>query len=60
LEGEDPVGMAIYWARRCGVAPKAISTALGDQSPKQIGYLYSKMAARPAKDPEKAQRLELP
>jgi len=60
LEGEDPVSMAVYWARHCGVAPKAISTVLGNQSPKQIGYLYSKMAARMAKDPGKGQRLELP
>jgi putative transposase len=60
LEGEDPVGVAVYWARQCGVAPKAISTVLPDQSPKQIGYLYSKMVARLAKDPEKAQRLQLP
>jgi len=60
LEGEDPVEMAIYWARNCGVAPKAISTVLVNQSPKQIGFRYSKLAARLTRDPKKAQRLELP
>jgi REP element-mobilizing transposase RayT len=60
LEGEDPVDMAIYWARQCGVAPKAIATVLEDQSPKQIGYRYSRIAAKMAEDPDRAKRMTLP
>lgn len=60
LEGEDPVHMAIYWARHCGVAPKAISTILETTTPGQVGRIYARMSARMAQDPERARRLELP
>jgi REP-associated tyrosine transposase len=60
LEGEDPLDMAIYWARHCGVAPKAISTVLQDHNPKQISKRFGRMTERLALDPAKARRLKLP
>jgi putative transposase len=36
LRGEDPAKVAIYWARQCGVTPRAIARALGMKSARPV------------------------
>jgi hypothetical protein len=60
LGGEDPKLVAMYWARQCGIWPRAISLVLKDTSPYQVSQAVRGLKTRLSKDPELAQRLRLP
>lgn len=60
LGGEDPRMVAMYWARQCGVSPRAISAVLGDTSPDQVRQQLHHFKARLKEHPELAARLPLP
>lgn len=60
LAGEDPELVAMYWARQCGVSPRAISAVLGGKSPAQVRQLLHQFKERLAKNPDLAKHLPLP
>jgi len=51
LSGEDPTHVAIYWARQCGVSPRAMAKVLKHKDSyevRQILYsLKSRLTANP-------------
>jgi putative transposase len=59
LCGEDPRVIAMYWARQCGIVPRAIARAL-DQPVEEVRNELRRLAGRLAKDPTLKQRLALP
>lgn len=61
LGDEDPVQVAIYWARLRGVSPRAMALTLGESySISQIKNALFRMQSRVATDPGLAARLGVP
>ena len=60
LAGEDPEGVAMYWARQCGVSPRAISAVVGNKSPAQVSMAVRRLKARIEGDSALAEKLRLP
>ena len=60
LQGEDATLVALYWARNCGITPKAIALVLEDRSSHQVSQSTSKFAARLRKNPTLARVLAIP
>jgi hypothetical protein len=50
LAGEDPVPVAVYWARRCGIAPRVLAKALG-LPPQEVRQMLRAFTRRLAKEP---------
>lgn len=59
LGGVDPTTVAMYWARQCGVSPRAIASVLGDQTPTQVGRAILKFKKRLEGDADLSKRLQL-
>ena len=51
LRGEDPAKVAMYWARQCGVTPRAIARALGLASTQEVRNALHAMKARLEREP---------
>jgi REP element-mobilizing transposase RayT len=51
LRGEDPAKVAMYWARQCGVTPRAIARALGLASTREVRDALHAMKVRLGRDP---------
>ncbi len=51
LRGEDPVKVAMYWARQSGVAPRAIAKALGLRSSREVSDLLYALKERLKQEP---------
>jgi REP element-mobilizing transposase RayT len=58
--GEDPRVVAMYWARQCGISPRAIVAVLGDVSSAQVGKQVLRLRSKVNQDPSLAKRLSLP
>jgi REP element-mobilizing transposase RayT len=52
LKGENPTKVAIYWARQCGVTPRAIARALGLKSTQEIRDVLHALKIRLRRDPD--------
>lgn len=60
LGGEDPVQAAMYWARQCGVTPRAMAVVLEQRSPQWIRRTLWDLGEELRQDPDRARRLALP
>ena len=60
LAGQDPTVVAMYWARQCGISPRAISSILGDRSPVQVSHTVSDFRSKVSKNPDLEKHLRLP
>jgi hypothetical protein len=60
LCGEDPVEVAIYWARQCGIAPRVMARALGLKDSSDIRQMLSRFSKRMAKEPSLARLSSVP
>lgn len=59
LRGEDPVLVAMHWARDIGVTPRAIAKCLGYPATERIRKQLFKFQKRLREDPELRERLAL-
>jgi len=50
LRGEDPAKVAMYWARQCGVTPRAIARALGLASTQEVRNVLHALKERLPRD----------
>jgi putative transposase len=60
LEGEEPLKVAIYWARSAGVVPRAIAHALGMRTTQSVRSIVHDFKERLAAEPALARVLTLP
>ena len=60
LEGEDPLTVAIYWAKQSGVPPRAMALALGDPNSGRVRAALHRFEAKLKANPGLAERLPLP
>lgn len=56
----DPTHLAIWWARQCGISPRAITKALGSANPKAVYWTARGISKRMAAHPELRERLPVP
>jgi REP element-mobilizing transposase RayT len=56
----DPMALAIYWARKCGISPRAIAQVLGINDAREIGRILKKLSARMRDEAGLEARLALP
>ena len=60
LEGEDPLTIAIYWAKQCGVPPRAMALALGNPTSARVRATLHRFEVKLKENPALAERLPLP
>jgi REP element-mobilizing transposase RayT len=60
LQGEDPVMVAIYWGRQCGITPAAMARVLETLTAPQIRVQLCRFKKELEKDPARAQLLACP
>jgi len=58
--GETAESVAIYWAKECGIPPRAMAHALGESSTGRIRTAQYRMEVKLRKDPGLALRFPLP
>lgn len=60
LAGEDPVEVAVYWARQCGIAPRVMARVLGLQDSTDIRQMLSRFSRRMTKEVSLARLRSIP
>jgi putative transposase len=60
LAGEDPKAVAMYWARKCGIAPRAMARALALPNSASIRQTVHRLSQRIAADPKLRSLLDPP
>ena len=60
LGDEDPVQVALYWARQCGVTPTAMASVLKNHPAEMIRVTLCRFQKKLLADPALARRLALP
>jgi hypothetical protein len=51
LSGEDPLEVALFWGKQCGIAPRVMAKALGKSDSHEVRRILHDFSARLAKDP---------
>ena len=59
VKGEDPVLVAMLWARQVGVSPRAIAKVMGQMTPNTIRLRLARLNRRLEGDPALRARLTL-
>jgi REP element-mobilizing transposase RayT len=57
---EDAYRVAMYWAHRCGIPPRAMGLGLGKEKLKQVRHSIETFEKRVRRDPELARKVDLP
>jgi hypothetical protein len=60
LSGEDPLEVAVYWSRLCGIAPRFVAQSLGAKDSREIREMLRRITARISKNPSLAHLATLP
>jgi len=60
LGGERPTVVAMYWARQCGVSPRAMAASLGEERQSRVSERLYRFSRRLMVEPNLADRLPLP
>lgn len=58
--GVDPLELAIYWGRQCGVAPRFMARSLGSTDSREIRNLLRQFTLRVSQDPSLAYLAAVP
>ncbi len=51
LAGEDPLEVAVFWAKQCGIAPRFVAQSLGTKDCRGIRQMLRRITARISKNP---------
>jgi putative transposase len=60
LSGEDPLEVALFWGRQCGIAPRVMANALGKSDSGEIRRVLHQFSNWLAKDPALSHLVTIP
>jgi putative transposase len=60
LQGEDPMKVAVWWGRQCGITPRIMAKALDLDDSQEIRYILQEFKKRLVRDPSLARLSTIP